>query len=209
MSNEKAHALVLAETLMSISNGRLPESESIFAAAATELQTQHFRIKELEAHITKLTTWKNEGELEIRAWDTMKEQQREIIKLEKMLESIGAGGVSAQRITQAADHIEQHLEMVAAQEPFGYFKAEPFGWRDCAETDEVVIALYDAPQPQADARDAQRYRWLRAQPLESDNSMFCTTIWRKGTDGFGDDLRLEELDAAIDASIAAAKGAQK
>ena len=61
MSNEKAHALVLAETLMSISNGRLPESESIFAAAATELQTQHFRIKELES----------------------------------MLESVGAGGVSA------------------------------------------------------------------------------------------------------------------
>lgn len=89
------------------------------------------------------------------------------------------------------------------QEPFGYFKAEPFGWRDCAETDEGAIALYEAPQPQADARDAQRYRWLRAQPLESD--MFCTTIWRKGSDEFGDDLRLEKLDAAIDAAIAAAK----
>lgn len=36
-----------------------------------------------------------------------------------------------------------------AQEPFGYFKAEPFGWRDCAETDEGAIALYEAPQPQA------------------------------------------------------------
>jgi hypothetical protein len=34
------------------------------------------------------------------------------------------------------------------QEPFGYFKAEPFGWTDCAETDEGAIALYDAPQPQ-------------------------------------------------------------
>lgn len=90
-----------------------------------------------------------------------------------------------------------------AQEPFGYFKAEPFGWRDCAETEEGAIALYEAPQPKADARDAQRYRWLRSQPLESD--MFCTTIWRKGLDGFGDDLRLEELDAAIDAAIAAAK----
>ena len=39
------------------------------------------------------------------------------------------------------------------QEPFGYFKAEPFGWRDCAETDEGAIALYEAPKPQADARD--------------------------------------------------------
>jgi hypothetical protein len=30
------------------------------------------------------------------------------------------------------------------QEPFGYFKAEPFGWTDCAETDEGAIALYQA-----------------------------------------------------------------
>lgn len=28
-------------------------------------------------------------------------------------------------------------------EPFGYFKAEPFGWRDCAEGDEGATALYD------------------------------------------------------------------
>jgi hypothetical protein len=27
-------------------------------------------------------------------------------------------------------------------EPFGYFKAEPFGWTDCAETDEGAMALY-------------------------------------------------------------------
>jgi hypothetical protein len=35
----------------------------------------------------------------------------------------------------------------AEQEPFGYFKPEPFGWTDCAETDEGAIALYAAPQP--------------------------------------------------------------
>jgi hypothetical protein len=34
------------------------------------------------------------------------------------------------------------------QEPFGYFKAEPFGWTDCAETDAGAKALYEAPQPQ-------------------------------------------------------------
>lgn len=28
-------------------------------------------------------------------------------------------------------------------EPFGYFKAEPFGWTDCAETDEGAWPLYD------------------------------------------------------------------
>ena len=29
------------------------------------------------------------------------------------------------------------------KEPFGYFRAEPFGWTDCAETDEGAVALYD------------------------------------------------------------------
>jgi hypothetical protein len=32
------------------------------------------------------------------------------------------------------------------QGPFGYFKAEPFGWTDCAETDEGAIALYEGRQ---------------------------------------------------------------
>lgn len=31
----------------------------------------------------------------------------------------------------------------SALEPFGYFRAEPFGWTDCAETDEGAVALYD------------------------------------------------------------------
>lgn len=28
-------------------------------------------------------------------------------------------------------------------EPFGYFKAEPFGWTDCAETDDGAVPLYE------------------------------------------------------------------
>ena len=45
------------------------------------------------------------------------------------------------------------------QEPFGYFKAEPFGWTDCAPTDEGAIALYERPAQQPDdARDARRWR---------------------------------------------------
>ena len=31
-------------------------------------------------------------------------------------------------------------------EPFGYFRALPFGWEQCAETDEGAIALYERPQ---------------------------------------------------------------
>ena len=30
-------------------------------------------------------------------------------------------------------------------EPFGYFRAEPFGWTDCAADEEGAIALYERP----------------------------------------------------------------
>jgi ribosomal protein S14 len=36
-------------------------------------------------------------------------------------------------------------EPAPVQEPFGYFKVEPFGWTDCIETDEGAIALYEHP----------------------------------------------------------------
>ena len=39
----------------------------------------------------------------------------------------------------------QELIDAPEPEPFGYFKAEPFGWTDCSETDEGAIALYAAP----------------------------------------------------------------
>jgi hypothetical protein len=40
-----------------------------------------------------------------------------------------------------------YVQPKAEQEPFGYFKPEPFGWTDCGEDDEGAIALYAAPQP--------------------------------------------------------------
>jgi len=33
----------------------------------------------------------------------------------------------------------------ARGEPFGYFRAEPFGWTDCSEDAEGAIALYEHP----------------------------------------------------------------
>ena len=35
-----------------------------------------------------------------------------------------------------------------AMSPFGYFRAEPFGWTDCAESDEGAKPLYEAPPAQ-------------------------------------------------------------
>ena len=40
---------------------------------------------------------------------------------------------------------QAEAKSAAVREPFGYFKAEPFGWTDCAETDEGAIALYTTP----------------------------------------------------------------
>lgn len=57
-------------------------------------------------------------------------------------------------------------------EPFGYFKAEPFGWTDCAETDDCAIPLYDeeaisAISKQRDSfKDAAEYNKRRAEYAE-------------------------------------------
>ena len=47
-------------------------------------------------------------------------------------------------------------QISSSAEPFGYFKAEPFGWTDCAETDDGAIALYTAP-PAPSVPDGWRY----------------------------------------------------
>jgi hypothetical protein len=45
-------------------------------------------------------------------------------------------------------------------EPFGYFRAQPFGWEDCAATDEGARALYD--------EDALRTQAARIAELEAE-----------------------------------------
>ena len=127
-----------------------------------------------------ITLGKTARALRYEAAEAIRHIHARVQELEAMLEAVGAGGVSAQRVTQAKDHIEQDLKMVAVQEPFGYFKAEPFGWRDCAETDEGAIALYEAPQPLADARDAECFRfWVseaaRGPAAMAKLIMHCTT----------------------------------
>ncbi|UDM17878.1 hypothetical protein [Vogesella sp. XCS3] len=47
----------------------------------------------------------------------------------------------------------EHTNQSTTAEPFGYFKAEPFGWTDCEKGDEGAIALYERPQAQPVARD--------------------------------------------------------
>ena len=59
---------------------------------------------------------------------------------EQMYPKSSASAYRAPAITAIKEALAQ-LE----QEPFGYFKAEPFGWTDCAETDDDAKALYEAP----------------------------------------------------------------
>ena len=37
------------------------------------------------------------------------------------------------------------LDADSKEEPFGYFRPEPFGWAICAEDDEGAVALYETP----------------------------------------------------------------
>jgi hypothetical protein len=55
------------------------------------------------------------------------------------------------------------------QAPFGYFRAEPFGWTDCAETDEGAIALYERPPARewVGLSDAQNtVIWANSQSID-------------------------------------------
>ena len=112
----------------------------------------------------------------------------------------------------------QELIDTPEPEPFGYFKAEPFGWTDCSETDEGAIALYSAPPannqseqhlemvnapspsvPDADlVRDAERYRWLRDKCQRHGGGLTIakTTEWDLSP-WSGDDPD-REIDAAIE-----------
>ena len=61
----------------------------------------------------------------------------------------GMNDESLESIRALTAELEQARAALAAQgEPFGYFRAEPFGWTDCAKDDEGAIALYTAlPAP--------------------------------------------------------------
>lgn len=140
-----------------------------------------------------------------RIVEELRRQHARIQELEAMLESIGAGGVSAQRVTQGKDHLAQDSKMVA-------FKAELFGWRDRADTDEGAIALYEAPQPQADARDAELvaavvYASTEAMNSSMESPSFDGSIILESHHAASLSLALDELQQHR-AAIGAAKHTQ-
>lgn len=67
-----------------------------------------------------------------------------IEKLEKLCIEYEGGALASLAIVPDLRAIIEEYK-AAEKDPFGYFKAEPFGWTDCAETDEGAIALYENP----------------------------------------------------------------
>jgi hypothetical protein len=65
--------------------------------------------------------------------------------------SVGAYLYTTPPAAPVQDQFRDATKMM--EEPFGYFKAEPFGWTDCAETDEGAIALYKRPAAQRQCED--------------------------------------------------------
>jgi len=69
-------------------------------------------------------------------------------------------------------------------EPFGYFKAEPFGWTDCAETDEGAIPLYDIESIKSISKsrdsfkDAAEYNKKRAEDAERQRDELISDVDR-------------------------------
>ena len=64
----------------------------------------------------------------------------------KIVIDVGPGGSGGGPAEAAPPATEQTAPAPAQGEPFGYFRAEPFGWTDCAKDDEGAIALYERPQ---------------------------------------------------------------
>lgn len=94
--------------------------------------------------------------------------------------------------------IEQaKAEQERTSEPFGYFKAEPFGWTDCADDDEGAIALYEKPQPTPQDVIEKRNAELEVAVKESNDRLYEEReMWDRM---FGDGAKkLELLELELD-----------
>ncbi len=91
--------------------------------------------------------WLQDGGLLYRLTDGRRPENRDEINV-TMADGSRSPEARARRAGELLDRIRA-TNPPAQQEPFGYFKAEPFGWTDCAETDEGAVALYERPQKSA------------------------------------------------------------
>ena len=114
----------------------------------TEYQTHAALAQSLEAEVSRLRAIN----AELRARESTSLRQRAdawmavCALLRELRPSWQEGPGSAQE--QALEAIRaMAAQPTAEQEPFGYFRAEPFGWTDCSPDAENAVPLYAAPQP--------------------------------------------------------------
>ncbi len=161
----------------------------------------------------RLAEWCEENSPSIyrQSAETAKELRRlhaRVQELEAMLESVGAGGVSAQRVTQGKDHIAQPLEMVAAPvvlpEPvaaqirpikeerwrtialvlYDLFAGDEYERRYIYTEQQVRELLATGGQPQADARDAERVTQKAAPVMGPLPAIGSRVFIRHGRDAY-------------------------
>lgn len=89
----------------------------------------------------------------------------------------------------------------APAEPFGYFRAEPFGWTDCAETDDGAVALYE--RPNADGQREQVAKLLGTRKVLWDLLGECLPLLKVDAEFSTDyegkeaiELLIEQIEAA-------------
>lgn len=88
-------------------------------------------------------------QVELQSQVNMLREALELLRSDKKLWKInGIGGQDSYAGLPPAMRIIDEALSEPVTFPDGYFKAEPFGWTDCSETDEGAIALYEAPQQQ-------------------------------------------------------------
>lgn len=99
-------------------------------------------------------------------------------------------------------------------EPFGYFRAEPFGWTDCAPDDDGAIPLYERTQSARIAEleaEVERFRVNAGRWMLARNLIHFSDIEQAYShyEQFGrlvDEQQSKLTDAAIDAARAKQAG---
>ena len=82
-----------------------------------------------------------------------------MMNIEKLAIEIQEQCQNGASVSDLMQILEAFAKALQSSEPFGYFKAEPFGWTDCAETDAGAIALYEHP-PKQEGEPVEKYNKL-------------------------------------------------
>jgi hypothetical protein len=77
--------------------------------------------------------------------------------------------ISRNAVADAAPIIQPEIK---DDKPFGYFRAEPFGWTDCAPTDEGAIPLYTKVDSQGIAKQIPPEAQTEAEKIA-----YCAGWW--------------------------------